>query len=95
MAVKLLIRPKEILRSCILVICNFQVFLNALSEVVIICHVELVKIDAQAGIDAANLAGMYVIGICEDNRLKNADMLFKNIDSIGQDNFINWFQSSS
>lgn len=38
--------------------------------------------DAQAGIDAANSAGMYAVGICENSRLKHAKRLFEKVTDI-------------
>ena len=33
--------------------------------------------DAQAGIDGAKAAGMFTVGVCNDKRLKNADLIIK------------------
>ncbi len=33
--------------------------------------------DAQAGIDAAKAAGMFTVGVCCDESIKNADLIIK------------------
>jgi beta-phosphoglucomutase len=68
-----------------------EVFLNGADELGVRPGECLVFEDAQAGIDAARNAGMFIIGISKSGILKNADYIIPGFERMNISQLISWY----